>query len=127
MTKLRIISIVSLIILGVLLVFTVFRPMVSEEKYSEVSRESVIQGGDQWIIQFDIVNREGKDQKYIINFSANGYSYRQVVLIKDGAIFTYLHHVYPEMVRETGKVHLSVYKEGESTPFEQATYYITFD
>ena len=99
---------------------------VGEQRYSEVSRESVIQGDDQWIIQFDINNREGKDQKYIINISANGYSYRQEVLLRDGATFTYIHHVYPEMVRETGKFNLSVHKEGEATLFEEATYYIRF-
>ncbi len=37
MTKLRIIYIVSLIILGVPVAFTVFRPMTSGEKYSTVS------------------------------------------------------------------------------------------
>jgi hypothetical protein len=126
MLKLRIIYIVSLVILGGLVALTLFRPLVSEDKYSSVSRESIIQGDDQGIIQFNIINREGEDQNYIISISVNGYSYRQEVLIRNGATFTYIHHIYPEMVKETGKVSLSVYKEGEASPFEQATYYICF-
>ena len=126
MSQLRIFYICSLVILGVLLVFTVFRPMVSGEKYSEVSRESVIQREDEWIIQCDIVNREGKDMNYIINWSAGGETYSERVLLKDGGTFTYIHHVYPETVEE-GKINLAIYKEGEDTPFEQSTHYIRFD
>jgi len=126
MSKPRIVFIVSLVILGVLLVFTVFRPMVSGEKYSEVSRKSIIQGENEWIIQFDIVNREGKDCNYIINLSSGGETYTERVSIEDGRVFTHMHHFYPETVKE-GKVNLTICKEGESTPFEQATYYIRFD
>ena len=56
MLKLRIILVVSFVILGVLLVFTVFRPMTSGENYSTVAQESIIQGENEWIIQFDIIN-----------------------------------------------------------------------
>ena len=127
MPRLRIALIVSLVILGVLLVFTVFRPMTSGEKYSEVSRESTIQTEDEWIIQFDLINSEGKDTNYIINWSSGGESYTEKALVGDGRIYRHIYHVYPEMVRETGKVNLTIYKEGEATPFEQATYYIRFD
>ncbi|MBA7681079.1 hypothetical protein ES703_89407 [subsurface metagenome] len=126
MSRLRIILVASLVILGVLVVFTVFRPMVSGEKYSKVSRESVIQREDEWIIQYSIVNREGKDMNYIINWSAGGETYSERVLLKDGGIFTYIQHVYPETVKE-GKAHLSIHKGGEATPFEESTYYIRFD
>jgi len=126
MSKLRIFFIFSLVLLGVLVVFTVFRPMVSGEKYSEVSRESVIQGDDQWIIEFDIINKEGEDTSYIINWSTGGETYSETVLIKDGQKFTCIRHFYPATVSE-GKVHLTICKEGEATPFEDCTYYIRFD
>ena len=58
MLRTRIIYIASLVFLGVLLVFAVFRPMTTLEKFSTVSRESVIQGEDEWIIQFDLINIE---------------------------------------------------------------------
>ena len=126
MSRLRIVYIISLVILGVLLVFTVFRPMTSGGKYSEVSRESTIQMEDEWIIQFDILNREGKDTDYIIDWSTGGETYSERVSIKDGQVFTHIRHVYPETVKE-GKVHLTIYKEGEAAPFEECTYYIRFD
>jgi len=127
MSKLRIIYIALLIILGVLLVFTVFRPITSEEKFSALTWESTIQMEDEWIIQFDIINREDKDTEYIINWSTGGETYNsKVVLIKQGRTFTNIHHVYPETVKE-GKVRLTIYKEGEATPFEDCTYYIHFD
>ena len=125
MLKLRIVFIVSLVILGVLLVFTVFRPMISGEKYSTVSRESIIMTEDEWIIQFDIINREGEDTNYIIEWSSGGESYTQKVLIRDGKKFTSIYNFYPETVKE-GKAHLAIYKEGEATPFEECAYYIRF-
>ena len=123
MSKLRIFYIFSLVLLGVLVVFTVFRPMASQEKFSEVGRESVIQGDDQWIIEFDIINKEGEDTSYIINWSTGGEPYSETVLIKDGQKFTSIRHFYP-VTESEGKVHLTIYKEGEETPFEQATYYL---
>jgi len=126
MSKLRIVFIVSLVILGVLVVFTVFRPMATGEKYSEVVWESIIQQEDEVIIQFSIINREGKDCNYIINWSIGGETYTERVSIKDGRVFTHIHHFYRETVKE-GKVNLTICKEGESTPFEQATYYVRFD
>ncbi len=125
MSKLRIVFVISLVILGVLVVFTVFRPMTSGEKFSEVSREGIIQGEDEWIIEFDIINREGEDTNYIINWSTGGETYTQKVLIRDGKKFTSIYNFYPETVKE-GKAHLVIYKEGEATPFEEATYYIRF-
>ena len=125
LTKLRIVYIVSLVILGVLVVLTVFRPMASGEKFSTVSRESVIEKEDEWIIEFDIVNREGKDTSYTIEWSTGGESYTQKVLIRDGHKFTSIYNFYPETVRE-GKAHLTIWKEGEATPFEESTYYISF-
>lgn len=100
--------------------------MTSGEKFSTVGRESIIQTEDRWIIQIDIINREGKDTNYIIRWSSGGTSYSEKVSIKDDRTFTYIHYVYPEMVKE-GKVNLEIYKEGETTPFEQATYYVSFD
>lgn len=123
MSKLRIFFIFSLVILGVLLVFTVFRPMASQEKFSEVSRESVIQGDGQWIIEFAIINKEGEDTNYIINCSTGGETYSETVLIKDRQKFTYIRHFYPATVSED-KAHITIYKKGEATPFEQAIYYL---
>jgi len=126
MSKLRIVYIVSLVIVGVLVVLTVFRPMLSGEKFSTVSQLSIIKTEDEWIIQFDIINREGEDTNYTINWSTGGETYSQRVLIRDGKKYTSIYNFYPHTVKE-GKAHLTVCKEGEATPFEECTYYIRFD
>ncbi len=127
MSKLRIIFVASLLVLGVLLAFTLFRPMVSGQKFDTLIRESVIQREDEWIIQINITNKEGKDTLYTIEWSTGGEIYNsKSVPIKNGQGFINIHHVYPQTVRE-GEIQLTIYKEGEPTPFEQAIYYVRFD
>ncbi len=123
MSKLRIFYIVSLVILALLIVFTVFRPMATGDQYSEVQRESLLQTEDEWIIQFDISNREGRDTQYTINVSLTDKQYNEQFLIKDGGLFTYIHHIRRNMVG-TGEATFTIYKEGSDTPFEQATYHL---
>ena len=124
MSKLRIFYILSLVILGLLLVSTVFRPMATSGGYSEVSREQLLQAEDEWIVQFDIINREGKDQRYTIGVSVDvDKPYKENVLIPDGRMFTYIHHIYKHQITE-GEVSFVLYKEGEDTPFEEITYYL---
>jgi len=123
MPKLRIIYIVSLLILGVLVVFTVFRPMGTGEKYSEVSRASLLQREGGWILQFDIVNREGKDESYTIEVLVDGKPSTTTVSIPAGGQYTYVRQIRSEMLSE-GVVSYIIYKEGEATPFEQGNYYL---
>ncbi len=123
MLKLRIIYIVSLIILGVLIAFTVLRPMSTGEEYSAVQQAQLLEREDQWIIEFNIINREGKDTSYTIKVLTDGQQYTESVLIRNGRMFTYIHHFYPERLT-SNEVSFAVYKEGESTPIEQATYFL---
>ncbi len=126
MSKLRIVFIASLVLLAVLLIFTVFKPITSQEKFSTISRESIIQGEDEWVIQLGITNREGKNTDYTINWSTGGETYNsKTVHIRSEQGFTDIHHVYPETVKE-GKLTLEIYKDDEPAPFEQSTYYIQF-
>jgi len=125
MTKLRIVYIASLVILGVLVALIVFRPMVSGEQFNTVCRESVIETEDEWIIEYDILNRTGKNTTYVINWSTGDKTYSQRVLVRDGRQITCIQHFHPQTVKE-GKVHFTIYEEGEATPFEECTYYISF-
>lgn len=123
MSKLRIFFVMSLVILAVLIVFTVFRPMATGGKYSEVSRESLLQTNQEWILQFDIVNHEGKDMRYIIDISVDGKLYRESCLINSGGLFTYIRQIRSSELT-SGEVSIMIRKEGEDTPFEQKTYYL---
>jgi len=107
---LRIAYVVGLVVLGVLVVFTVFRPMMTGGEYTEVQREQLLQTEDEWIIQFNIINHEGKDTN-------------ENVLIRDGSMFVYIHHIPRDMVGD-GEVTFTIYKEDEDTPFEQVTYHL---
>ena len=123
MSKLRIIYITSLVILAVLIAFTVFRPMAVGGKYSEIQKEQLLETESEWIIQFDIINHEGRDQKYTINVMVGEELDTDAVLIRDGAKFSYIPHIRRDMITDKG-VSFAVYKEGEATPFEQVTYYL---
>lgn len=123
MSRLRIAYIVALMVLGVLVVFTVFHPMATGGEYSEVQREQLLQAEDEWIIQFNIINHEGKDTNYTINVLVDGKRYNEEVRIPDGRIFTYIHHIPSDRVTD-GEVSFVIYKEGESSPFEQVTYHL---
>ena len=123
MSKLRVFYIVSLVLLGVLIGFTVFKPMVTGGEYSEVQREQLLQAKDEWILQFDILNCEGRDANYTINTTVGDKPYVQSVTIRDGGMFTYIQHIRPDPVG-VGELSFAVYKEGEDTPFEEGTYHL---
>ncbi|MDP3879584.1 MAG: hypothetical protein Q8Q07_04660 [Dehalococcoidales bacterium] len=122
-SRLRIVFVISLLILGSLVMLAVLRPLASAEEYSVVSRESIIRGEDQWIIQLDIVNQEKRDMSYVLRWSSGGADYTEKILVREGRIYSHIRHVYPAMVQE-GKVDLTIYREGEAIPFEQSIYYL---
>ncbi len=127
MSKSRIISLASLVILVMLVAFIVFKATTSGGKFSAPIEESIIKKPNEWIIQLDLTNKEDTDTTYIINWSTAGQTYHNMsVEIKEGQHFTLAHHVYPETVKD-GEVRLTIYKEGEATPVESTTYYIRFD
>ena len=123
MSKLRIFYILSLVILGVFLVFTVFRPMVTGEEYSQVLREQLLEKEDQWVIELHILNHEGQDTNYTINVVSDEVLCTDTIPIRPGRVFKYIVHIYKDKLEE-GKVSLTVCKEGEDTPFEQTNYYL---
>ena len=124
MLKFRPIYIASLVVLGTLIAFTFFQPMVTGgEYYSEVQRAQLLEREGEWIIEFDIINQEGEATNYTIEVIVDGELYTESVLIKDGGMFTYIHHFYRDRLT-SNEVSFAVYKEGESTPVEEATYFL---
>ncbi len=123
MSKLRIFFVVSLVILGVLLVLTVFRPMATGGEYSQVSRVSLLQTEDGWIIEFDTMNREAQDTTYIIDVTVDDKPFRESFLIQSGGVYRYIYHINSREITN-GKVSIAIFKEGEVDPFESGTYYL---
>ncbi len=126
MSKLSIFYILTLMLLGVLLVFAVFRPMVTGGEYGEVKRKSLLRSENGWVIQYDLINREGKDQNYTIYLSVDGgKQYKEDFRLQDGRIFTFIRRVSPsELSSEEGEVNITIYKEGMTAPFEETVYYL---
>jgi len=126
MPRLKIFYILALMILGALLVFTIFRPMATGGEYSEVQRESLLRAQDKWIVQFDLLNLEGKEQKYTIQVSIDdGKPYKEDVLLGYGGMFTFIRRIpFHEIKGEKGKATFIIYKEGETTPFEEIDYFL---
>ena len=126
MTRLRIVYIVSLAILVTLTALVVSRSMIGDKEYGTVLREEILETEDEWIVELDILNHEGIDQNYIISVVVDNNRHSENVLIPDGKMYTYIHHVYRDKVTE-GKARITIYKEGEAVPLEESTYYIHFD
>ena len=126
MSKFRILYILTLALLGVLLVFTIFRPMATGGEYSEVKRKSLLRTEDGWVIQYDLINRGGEEQNYTIYLSVDGGKpYQEDVQLQDGRIFTFIRRISPhELSGEEGEVNVTIYMEGETVPFEEAVYYL---
>jgi len=97
--------------------------MAKGEEYSEIAKEQLLQTENEYIIEFHILNHESEARSYTVKVSFDSYQYSEDVLIPDGRIFTYIHHIYPDRMTE-GDVSFAIYKEGEDTPFEEITYYI---
>lgn len=121
--KLRIIYIAALTILGVLLVFTVFRPMATGGEFSDVGRESIIQSDQEWIIQFDIINYDGEKQNYSIDMMINGKFSSESFALEENKMFTYIRHIYKDQITQD-ELSFSVYREGEDSPIKQVSYYL---
>ncbi len=124
MLKFKPIYVSSLVVLGVLIAFTFFRPVTTGgDTYSEVQRTQLLESEGGWIIEFDIINHEGRDMSYTIEVTSDGEPYTESVSIRDGKMFTYIHHFYAERLT-SNEVSFAVYKEGESAPVEEGTYFL---
>ncbi len=122
MFKFRIIYAVLLVLLGVLVVFTVFRPMASGEEYTEVQRSQVLRTEDKWIIQLTILNHEGEPKKYTVDTVINGKKSSNHTIILDGGKYDYIQFINRETITDNN-LSVAIYKEGEDIPFKHITYY----
>lgn len=122
-SKLKIFYILSLVILATLLIFAVFKPFAEGTTYTEIGRQSLLKTQDEWILQFDILNHEGRDVKYTIHTLVSGQDYQEDFMVRDGEKSTYIHHVNAGNIGN-GQVTYRIYKENESSPVDQGTYYL---
>ena len=98
----------------------------SGQSYTESKRAQIIEGGNEWILKYDIINDEEREIKYTIYITIDDVAYSDSTVVKPGKTYTYIHHIYPQQLEE-GKVTFALYEEGKAEPIEQVTYYIDFD
>lgn len=125
LSKLRLIFVLSLIILAGVFIATVYF-IPSSQSDTESKRVQIIQGENEWILQYDIINNEERDTKYTIYVTVDDAVYKDSTMVKPGKRYTYIHHIYPQQLVK-GMVTFALYEEGEAKPVEQATYYIDLD
>jgi hypothetical protein len=121
--RLKIIYILSLAILAAILIMAVFKPFTTGSNYTEVARQSLLKTQDEWILQMDILNHEGKDVTYRIHILISDTDYHEDFVVRDGGKYTYVHHIKQNTL-EDGRVDYRIYKEKDSEPFEQGVYYL---
>jgi hypothetical protein len=111
--------------MGALIVRVFIWPLAgSAPKYSQVSSESLLKTPDGWILQFDIINQASEAASYNIYISVDGKLYQDSCQINPGGLFTYIHQI-PSSDVTGGEVSVKITQEGEVTPFEQGTYYLS--
>ena len=125
MSRLRLLFVLSLVILaGVFIAAIYFIPV--DDSYTESKRAQIIEGENEWILQYDIINHGERESKYTIYVTVDGAAYSDSTVVKPGKSYTYIHHIYPQQLEE-GKVTFALYEEGKVKPVEQVTYYIDLD
>ena len=125
MSKLRLIFILSLFILAGMFILTLYLIPTGKD-YPESHSAQVIRADNEWILQYDIINNQDRDIKYIIQVTIDDAVYTDSTAVRAGKAYTYIHHIHPEQLSE-GRVILTLYEEGKVEPVEQTTYYIDID
>ncbi|MFC2058936.1 hypothetical protein ACFLTS_04755 [Chloroflexota bacterium] len=122
MSRARIFYVALLVILGALVGFAVWGPLGGGE-YTEVQRVQLLEREDEWIVQLDIINHEGREQGYTINVEEGGRTQSQDILIPDGRKYTYISHFRSETL-ENRDISFYIYRGDEADPFKQLTYHL---
>ena len=125
MSRLRLVFVLSLAVLAGVFIATIYFIPVGHN-YNESKRVQIIEGENEWILQYDIVNIEERDVKYTIFITVDDVVYSDSTVVKSGKTYTYIHHIYRQQLAE-GKVTFAVYEEGKAEPVEQVTYHVELD
>ena len=99
------------------------RPLNTGEQYSEVSREHLLNKGDTYIVEFDILNHEGEDKVYHIEVNIDEKRYSESFTIKNERTITFTQNIPTEILTD-GNVSFNIYMEGEQEPFARVRYYL---
>lgn len=122
LSKLKLIFISSLVILAIAFIATIYL-IPSQLDFVESKSIQIIDGQQQWILQYDIVNDQQDDTSYSIEITIDGKVFKDSIVVEPGKTCTYIHHIDPRQI-SIGEVNLALYQGEMEAPIEQVTYYI---
>lgn len=123
--KLRFIFILSVVILAGVFIAT-FSLIPASNTSKESKRIQIIEGENEWILQYDIFNNEERDIAYTILITANGDTYSDSTVVESGGKYTYIQHLSRQQLGD-GAVTLAVYEDGRQEPIEEASYQVVLN
>lgn len=124
LSGLKLIFISSLVILAAVFIATIY--LIPSQLDLAVSKNiQIIDGENEWILQYDIFNNEERDIAYTILVTAYGTAFSDKTLVAPGREYTYILHIPHQEIG--GEVTLTAYEDGRQEPIEQATYHLDIE
>ena len=124
-TKLRLVFILSIIVLAGVFIAT-FSFIPASGIPDESKRIQIIEGENEWILQYDIFNYQVRDIAYTVQVTANDITYNDSTIVESGKKYTYIQHLSRNQLGE-GVVTLIVYEDSRQEPIEQVTYHVDLE
>jgi len=121
-SKLRLIFILSLVALAGVFIATISFISPGQD-FDNSSKVQIIDGEDEWILQYDVLNSGQRDTTYSIQVTIDSEIYKISTVVEQGKSYSYIRHVYPEQLL-SDEINFVVYKEGINEPIENVTYHI---
>ena len=125
LSKLKLIFISSLVILVIVFIAT-FYLIPSQLDLPESKNIQIIEGENEWILQYDIYNSEDRDIAYEILATADDNTFSDSTIVKSGREYTYILHISRQNIGN-GEIIFTVFEEGKQEPIEQYTTILTLN
>ena len=121
MPRLKLIYIASLILLGLVAALTIFKPLATGTHYTELQRESLLKNDREWVLQFDLINRDDSATTYLIKVDRDGRVYNDQVTLAAQREYTYIQHL-PRREGADRNLDVAIYSQGRGQPVETLHY-----
>ncbi len=121
MSKLKLLFIASLIMLGVAVSLTIFKPLAKGARYADVQQESLLKSDREWVLQFTLFNNGDSPETFQIQVDKDGQLFPCQVPVVGQEEFTYIRHFQ----RQPGQDHnldATIYIQGDNQPVETLHY-----
>ena len=101
----------------------IYQSLVRPNESATFTTQALADVGSYTVFDYEITNREGRDTNYKICTDLDGTITCFYQPIENGKSFIYKRYIYPEGDKKK-KLIITVYKEDETEPIENATYFV---